>query len=70
MTIEKAFKELIASSEFKDIAKIKDSQGGKYRSYLSLYNKGSLKVGAMVSILILHGYTVSADKTVVKPKKK
>jgi hypothetical protein len=69
MTIEEAFEELIASSEFKGVAKLKDSQGGKYRSYLSLHKKGSLKIGAMVPILVANGYTISANKASKKSKR-
>lgn len=62
MTIEEAFKQLAQSTEFKEIAKIKDPKGGKYRSYLSRYNKGELKAGAIVEILIANGYEVKANK--------
>ena len=62
MTIEKAFEELVNSTKFKVIAKARDSQGGKCRAYLSRYNRGKLKAGAITEMLIANGYTISANK--------
>lgn len=68
MTITEAFTELVNSEDFKEIAKVKDSKGGKYRSYLSTYKKGELKVGAMVALLIDHGYEIKAKKVTKKKR--
>lgn len=62
MTLQQAFSELIETTDYKDVAKQKDSIGGKYRIYLSRYKKGLLKSGAIVEILLVHGYEVKADK--------
>lgn len=71
MSLSEAFDELISSEDFKNIAKAKDSIGGKYRMYLSRYQAGELKTGAIVDLLIAHGYVVTARKesyTAVKEK--
>lgn len=68
MTLNEAFTELINSDEFKNIAKKKDGIGGKYRSYLSRFNRGLLKTGALAEILVANGYEVSAKKAVKKKK--
>lgn len=68
MTLEQAFEQFVSSEEYKEIAKQNTADGGKYRVYLSRYNRGELKAGAIVEILIANGYTVSADKTVKKKK--
>jgi hypothetical protein len=68
MTIEKAFAELIKSEEYKAVAKLQDSQGAKYRIYLKRHADKVLKTGAMVELLIAHGYTISANKAVKKNK--
>ncbi len=69
MTLQKAFKELAESDGFKEISKQRDAEGVKCRVYLSRFNKGELKTGAMVEILIAHGYEISADRVVKKKKK-
>lgn len=68
MTLEQAFEDLIKSTEFKEIAKARDSKGGKYRSYLSRFNAGQLKAGALVEILMVNGYEVKANKVSKKTK--
>lgn len=70
MTLEQAFEQLSNSEEFKEISRQKTSEGGKYRSYLSLYQKGELKSGALVGILLNHGYTITANKAVKRKVKK
>lgn len=70
MTIDQAFQQLIETAEFKEIARVKDSKGGKYRSYLSLFKRGQLKVGAIVALLIDHGYEIKANKATRKVPKK
>ena len=62
MSITEAFKELINSEAFKEIAKQRDSLGGKYRLYISRFNRRELKVGAMVEVLLDNGYEVKANK--------
>jgi hypothetical protein len=64
MTLDQAFTELIASEEFKNIAKQPTPLGSKYRVYTMRYNRGELKAGAIVEILLANGYTVYADKGV------
>lgn len=68
MTIEKAFAELTVSDDFKNIAKQNTPIGSKYRVYNRRFNRGELKFGAMAEILRVHGYTISASKTVKKKK--
>ena len=62
MTIEEAFEMVISSASFKDTAKVKDKKGGHYRLLRSRYNRGKLKYGAMVDILIEFDYKVSIKK--------
>lgn len=62
MTIIKAFDEFIMSVDFKNIARINDSLGSKYRVYLGRFKKGILKTGAMVEILLENGYEISANR--------
>lgn len=62
MSIEEAMKELISSADFKNIAKKKDAEGGKYRVLLSRYKAGTLKIGAMVELLEKHGYVITITK--------
>jgi len=62
MTLNEAFNEFINSPEFKEIAKEKDSKGGKYRLYLSYHKKGKLKEGAIVSLLMDNGYEINAKR--------
>jgi hypothetical protein len=40
------------------IAKIKDARGCKYRMFFNRYNKGELKHGAALDLLIEHGYKI------------
>lgn len=62
MTLQEAFSELIETPGYKDVAKQKNSLGGKYRLYLSRFKKGELKAGAIVEILLAHGYVITANK--------
>ncbi len=61
MTINKAMAELVNSEGFK-LAARKDS---RLRTYLVRYNRGELKTGATVELLLEFGYTITATK----PKK-
>ena len=62
LSLTQAFEELCNSEEFRAIAKEKNSLGGKYRMYLSRYQAGDLKTGALVDLLVEHGYTITAKK--------
>ncbi len=68
MTLEQAFKEFLTSEEYKEVAKQNTALGGKYRVYLTRYNRGELKSGAMVEILLANGYEVKANKVVKKKR--
>jgi hypothetical protein len=41
---------------------MQDSKGKKYRVYAGRFNKGELKAGAIVEILLENGYEVKANK--------
>lgn len=62
MTIIEAFEQVMATASFKDIAKQKNTKGSHYRMHRSRYNRGILKYGAMVDVLLEHGYKVSVKK--------
>jgi hypothetical protein len=66
MTLNEAFIQFTESSFFKEIAKEKNSQGGKYRIYLTRFRSGHLKAGAIVEILIANGYEIKANKVIKK----
>ncbi|MBN8860419.1 MAG: hypothetical protein J0H29_18660 [Sphingobacteriales bacterium] len=68
MTLEQAFKEFLTSEEYKGVAKQNTALGGKYRVYLTRYNRGELKSGAIVEILLANGYEVTANKVVKKKR--
>lgn len=62
MTITEAFEQLLATSAFKEIAKEKNTKGSHYRMLKSRYRHDKLKYGAMVDVLLEHGYKVSVKK--------
>ena len=62
MTLDEAFIQLIETTSFKEVAKQKNSLGGKYRIYLTRFRRGQLKSGAMVELLIAHGYEIKASR--------
>lgn len=63
MTIPKAFEQVMATAQFKDIAKKRnDSKGSHYRMLRSRYNKDTLKISAMVEVLIEFGYIITVKK--------
>ena len=66
MTLKNAFIELINSVEYKDIAKLKTSQGSMHRTWSSRFKKDKLKTGAIVDILQANGYEIIATKAVKK----
>lgn len=68
MTLEQAFKEFLTSEEYKEVAKQNTALGGKYRVYFTRYNRGELKSGAIVEILLANGYEVKANKVVKKKR--
>ena len=62
MTLEEAFIDFISADGFKDVAKLKNSEGGKYRVYLARFKSGELKTAAMVELLEANGYEIKANK--------
>lgn len=62
MELKEAIQHLINSESFKDKAKQKNAIGGKYRMFITRYNKGELKNGAAIDFLIEHGYTIKVNK--------
>ena len=66
MTLEQAFKEFLTSEEYIEVAKQNTALGGKYRVYLTRYNRSELKSGAIVEILLANGYEVTANKAMKK----
>ncbi|MBX3241038.1 MAG: hypothetical protein KIT80_16145 [Chitinophagaceae bacterium] len=69
MTLDEAFLDFVNSERYKEVVKQQDSLGGKYRAYLSRYNKGQLKAGAIVEILLANGYEIKANRVVKKANK-
>jgi hypothetical protein len=69
MTLDEAFIDFTNSEDFKEISKQRGSLGGKFRGYLSRFNNGKLKSGAIVEILLANGYTITAGKVEKKIKK-
>jgi hypothetical protein len=65
MELKEAIQDLVNSEAFKNKAKQKDAEGGKYRMFLTRNNKGELKTGAAIDFLIAHGYRID----IKKPKK-
>ena len=68
MTLNEAFIDFTGTPEFKEVAKKKDSLGGKYRIYLKRFREGQLKAGAIVELLIANGYEVKANRVSKKKK--
>ncbi len=66
MTLNEAFIHLTGLAEFKEIAKEKNTLGGKYRVYLSRFKIGKLKAGAITELLIANGYKIQANKVTKK----
>ena len=62
VTLEQAIQHLVNSREFKDIAKQKNPLGGKYRMFITRFNKRELKNGAAVDFLLEHGYKIEVRK--------
>lgn len=62
MELNEAIEMLINSDAFKAKAKQKNAEGGKYRMFLTRYNKGELKTGAAIDLLIEHGYRLDIKK--------
>jgi hypothetical protein len=63
MTITEAFEQVMATTRFKEDAKIKDTKGGHYRMLRTRYNRGTLKNSAMVDIILEYGYTITVKKS-------
>lgn len=66
MEVKDAILELINSIEYLEICKQRDGIGGKYRSYKARAIAGTLGTGAISDLLVLHGYEITANKTVKK----
>lgn len=62
MTLNEAFIDFTQSEHYKETVKQSNSLGGKYRGYLSRFNSGALKSGAIVELLLANGYTITAGK--------
>ena len=62
MELKEAILELIDSDAFKNKAKQKDAEGGKYRMFLTRHKKGELKKGAAIEMLLEHGYKLEIKK--------
>lgn len=62
MDIKEAIAHLITSDAFKDKAKQKNAEGGRYRMFLTRYNKGEIKNGVAVDFLMENGYRVEVKK--------
>lgn len=69
MTINEAFQQLITSEDFKTKSRSKEPGSSTYRVQISRFNNGTLSAGALVDILLLHGYEITAKKTVRKKKR-
>jgi hypothetical protein len=58
-----AFREFIKTDEFKDIAKQKNSKGGRYRLTKTRFLRDeNNSFSAIIWMLIEHGYTVNVSK--------
>ena len=68
MTLNEAFIQFSESDAFKEIAKLDNSQGAKYRIYLARFKADKLRSGAIVELLIKNGYEIKANKVVKKKK--
>jgi len=66
MTLQEAFIHFTESSDFKDVAKLDNAQGAKYRIYLSRFKADKLRSGAIVELLIANGYEIKANKVTKK----
>lgn len=62
MELKESIQELISSQSFKNKAKQKNAEGGKYRMFLTRYKKGELKTGAAIDLLLEHGYRLEIKK--------
>ena len=63
MTIEEAYGQLMATATFRDIAKKKNDKGGSYyRMCRTRFKRETIKNGAMVDLLLEHGYKVAIKK--------
>ena len=66
MTLTEAFVQFTKSDKFKEIAKQKNSLGGKYRMYLTRFRTNQLKAGAIAELLLANGYEIKADRVIKK----
>lgn len=62
MELKEAIEHLINSDTFKDKAKQKNAEGGRYRMFLTRYNKGEIKNGVAIDFLFENGYRIEIKK--------
>ena len=62
MSIQEAVQHLVSSDAFKEKAKQKNAEGGKYRMFLTRFNKGEIKNGVAIDFLLEHGYKIDIKK--------
>lgn len=66
MGITKALVDMINSDTFKEKAKQKNSEGSRYRMFLSRYRKGELGVGIITDLLIENGYEFDINPPMIE----
>jgi hypothetical protein len=66
MTLTEAFIQFTESSSFKEVAKLDNAQGAKFRIYLARFKADKLRSGAIVELLIANGYEIKANKVTKK----
>ncbi len=66
MTLNEAFIQFTESDTFRDIAKLDNSQGAKYRIYLARFKANKLRYGAIAELLIQNGYEIKANRVTKK----
>jgi hypothetical protein len=62
MELKEAIEHLVNSDTFKNKAKQKIAEGGRYRMFLTRFNKGEIKNGAAIDFLIENGYRLDVKK--------
>jgi len=62
MTLQEAFIQFTESENYKEVAKLNNAKGAKYRIYLSRFQADKLRSGAIVELLIANGYEIRANK--------
>lgn len=62
MELKEAIEHLINSDTFKNKAKQKNAEGGRYRMFLTRYNKAEIKYGVAIDFLLENGYRIDIKK--------